>query len=523
MENSFADTIEPKVNIPAEIVARAMQWDYSAPLPIPEYCKGKAVVKGHVYGVAEGKTYIVSVSPRGIVDGDSDDAKYRVQCDRNGDFSLEVPLSQSVSPAFVRIDDTWLVEEILIENGKTTEIYYDDAYARHEKALYESKQRYTVVCGPYNDINNAFDRQEYSEIFFDRFADRQGRGYEEWYQEEMVEFVERKIDIINSKPITPRAKQYYAMCLRTEIPSQLITNIMLMSEDQKRHIWYPRSIYRLLKDERYFPKSKAGRGSVDSIDDGNVLKLLPSFYQYGSSLYHAFSKDEASMRQLYGENLDKTAPQSEIAAKREAWEKEVFGDNSLFDELQLAYICNEIFDHLEPLSEQVLAQLKQHPNKAFAELLLAKNAELIACINGNKNKGKVVPCNLPEYGDSIISEIMKKHAGKVIYMDVWATWCSPCRSAIEEMEPYKDEFKAKDVVFVYLTDESSPQQVWENCIQDYDGEHYRITKLQMQEIFKKYGFRGWPSYLIIGKDGKTLYQSKDTYIKDMVEVLRGLL
>ena len=100
---------------------------------------------------------------------------------------------------------------------------------------------------------------------------------------------------------------------------------------------------------------------------------------------------------------------------------------------------------------------------------------------------------------------MKPFEGKVVMIDFWATWCSPCRSAIKSFEEAKKGLKEKGVVFVYLTDESSPINAWQNMISNIPGEHYRLTPSQFDELKKKFNYRGVPSYLIINKKGEQVY------------------
>ena len=47
-------------------------------------------------------------------------------------------------------------------------------------------------------------------------------------------------------------------------------------------------------------------------------------------------------------------------------------------------------------------------------------------------------------------ELLKKNKGKVIYVDFWASWCPPCRREMPASHKLKEEYKDKDVVFVYL-------------------------------------------------------------------------
>lgn len=125
-----------------------------------------------------------------------------------------------------------------------------------------------------------------------------------------------------------------------------------------------------------------------------------------------------------------------------------------------------------------------------------------------RNKGKkgfTIHDTPQTEGEQLFQDIVKPFEGKVILIDFWATWCGPCRSAMKQFESAKNELKEKGVVFIYLTDESSPQGTWENMISNISGEHFRMTSSQSNALHKKFGVKGIPSYLILNKKGEQVY------------------
>ena len=96
--------------------------------------------------------------------------------------------------------------------------------------------------------------------------------------------------------------------------------------------------------------------------------------------------------------------------------------------------------------------------------------------------------------------------GKTVFVNFWATWCGPCRMANKAMLPLKEELKGKDIVYLYITGETSPLKTWENMIPDIHGEHFRLTDAQWSFLGDKFDIRGVPTYLIIDREGNVKHQ-----------------
>lgn len=161
----------------------------------------------------------------------------------------------------------------------------------------------------------------------------------------------------------------------------------------------------------------------------------------------------------------------------------------------------------KPFTEEDEKEIASLP-AIMQESLLNENANLIAKIEENKKKTGFTVFDVPQTTDEeLFIEMLKPFKGKVILVDIWATWCGPCRMANKEMEPLKAKFADKDVVFLYLAGEDSPQDTWQNMIPDLKGQHYRLNKNQWNYLRKTLNAKGVPTYIIINKEGNQSYHS----------------
>ena len=104
-------------------------------------------------------------------------------------------------------------------------------------------------------------------------------------------------------------------------------------------------------------------------------------------------------------------------------------------------------------------------------------------------------------------------AGKVIYIDIWATTCAPCLQALAEADKAKQKISCSDdVIFLYLSvDRDRAHEKWEKIINHYnlEGYHYRVNEHTAQIIYTTFGdSRGVlsiPRYVIVDKNGKIAF------------------
>lgn len=158
----------------------------------------------------------------------------------------------------------------------------------------------------------------------------------------------------------------------------------------------------------------------------------------------------------------------------------------------------------------LMDEMKLHyPASRYLPLLTEKLKDLDATVQLNMAKKDVVVADGYEKLTSIYP-LISKLKGKVVYLDVWGTWCGPCKDELTFNPALKQHFAGKDVAYVYLDmDEEARDLEWRQFIKTngMSGLHLRKSRKEIEQFWdelmpKGAGDRYYPMYFIFDKTGK---------------------
>jgi thiol-disulfide isomerase/thioredoxin len=101
---------------------------------------------------------------------------------------------------------------------------------------------------------------------------------------------------------------------------------------------------------------------------------------------------------------------------------------------------------------------------------------------------------------------MKALRSKVVYLDFWYSGCKPCLAEAPAAAKLKKEFQGQDVVFLYISIETNIEG-WLQTITQHDlagPSSIHLIDPEGKYAAQAYGVVGFPTYLLIGRDGRII-------------------
>ena len=184
------------------------------------------------------------------------------------------------------------------------------------------------------------------------------------------------------------------------------------------------------------------------------------------------------------------------------------GDNLQYMQAQLTYE-DEFQGSKTPSIPQLYETYRaEFPNSPFLNVLEPGVKENLRFQNSRitDKDYHILTC------DSTITSLedaVKPFKGKVVYIDVWATWCGPCLKEFQYLPTLKEKAHNMDVVYPYITiDRPEERKKWEKTIAYHQlkGYHLLVNEKLGKSLYTELGnerqILSIPCFVIIDKTGK---------------------
>ncbi len=130
---------------------------------------------------------------------------------------------------------------------------------------------------------------------------------------------------------------------------------------------------------------------------------------------------------------------------------------------------------------------------------------------------------LPDMGGQAVR--LSQLKGKVVLLNVWATWCGPCRKEMPTMEALARRLSGEDFVLLAVSQDVDGAVTVKPYLQE-GGYTFPVLLDVQGEVGRKYGVTGYPETFIIDRQGQVVYHHigyNDWAQSQVEETLRRLI
>ena len=196
------------------------------------------------------------------------------------------------------------------------------------------------------------------------------------------------------------------------------------------------------------------------------------------------------------------------------------------------YTAHILYDYIndmrQPLAEMTIDWLNENIKLDFARqqvLALNEKYEALSRKDFSNSTNLLSTDNLEGIteGEQILRKIIEPWKGKIILIDVWGTWCGPCKEAMKHSQELYERMKPYDMFFLYMANNSN-ETSWKNVINEYNvtGEnvgHVNLPADQQSAVEDFLKVNSYPSYFLIDREGHLLEVNADPRNLDQFEEL----
>lgn len=119
-------------------------------------------------------------------------------------------------------------------------------------------------------------------------------------------------------------------------------------------------------------------------------------------------------------------------------------------------------------------------------------------------KGKVSPIFKNYENSNGGTTSLEDLRGKYVYLDIWATWCAPCKAEIPYLKALEKEFRGKNIEFVSISvDKPNAHKTWKEMVKNEElgGIQLFADNNFESEFIVEYGINSIPRFILLDPEG----------------------
>ena len=121
--------------------------------------------------------------------------------------------------------------------------------------------------------------------------------------------------------------------------------------------------------------------------------------------------------------------------------------------------------------------------------------------------------NLPKPGEMAIgftypnkdsvNHSLSDFEGSLVYVDVWATWCGPCKAEIPSLQKLEADYHGKNITFLSVSVDTD-REAWVDMVVNDNLGGVQLWADGWSQITKDYAIFGIPRFMLFDQEGKVI-------------------
>ncbi len=148
-------------------------------------------------------------------------------------------------------------------------------------------------------------------------------------------------------------------------------------------------------------------------------------------------------------------------------------------------------------NEEFLATAKERITKTTNRWIEMKTA----VDNMPKEGQPAINFNYPDIDGNNVS--LSNLKGKLVYVDVWATWCGPCRAEIPSLQKLEVDYHERDVTFLSVSVDQD-KEAWRKMVANEELGGIQLWADGWSQITKDYAIFGIPRFMLFDTKGNII-------------------
>lgn len=398
-----------------------------------------------------------------------------------GKYTFKVANPREGTQLTLTFNTDGVVKTVELKNGEGT-VELNDFKAQYVTMKYGRSKR-TLYLDPAKDLNVAFDAANFYqkiEISGDGAAENKYLNDTKFAKLVINDGRREEADFIH------RLDSVYDVNISFLENATLPADFVSVERERLKYLSYTmlplyQSYYRYLKNKPAFiPTDSYFKKLVDMSPVDSKLMMYPEYKEFinNSIVAQAFRTDGDRYQQFIGfvgSNVNDEKIREYVTndyAYGQIYNSGVDGADALIDFYHKNVKDTKLTERFDKLCSQ------------WSLIKVGNSSPSFSCPDIN---GKTVS----------LSDLK----GKYVYIDVWATWCGPCRGELPSLKKLEEDYAGKGIEFVSLSCDKD-KAAWEKMVKSGDMKGIQLHMGPQHEFMEKYVINGIPRFILLDREGK---------------------